>query len=145
VIVLAFVYIFPEQGNGFPGTDFGNQCGTAVFPGPGYNGDINSSRDQLKASCAALTSQIPVCQRTYGKKILLSLGGGSNTYKLTGATDGVAFANLLWAMFGPRPINSTLPRPFDGDGREVQVDGFDLDIEYPSSGKSSTFNGTEHN
>lgn len=81
---------------------------------------------------------IPVCQKSYGKKIVLSLGGGTNDYQLTGIADGVAFADFLWGAFGPRTavwVNAGKPRPFDGpNGEEVQVDGFDMDIEYPATG-----------
>lgn len=86
-----------------------------------------------------MVADIPVCQNTYGKKILLSLGGGTNTYQLTGAADGIAFADFLWGAFGPRTaawLAAGKPRPFDGvNGQEVEVDGFDFDIETPSTGE----------
>jgi chitinase len=87
-----------------------------------------------------MVADIPVCQSTYKKKILLSLGGGTNTYQLTGAENGVAFANFLWGAFGPQTaswLNAGKPRPFDGPSKQaVEVDGFDFDIEFPSTGKS---------
>jgi chitinase len=72
--------------------------------------------------------------------IVLSLGGASQTYQLTGAFDGVAFADFLWGAFGPQTpswLASGQPRPFDGpNGQAVEVDGFDVDIEIPSTGSS---------
>jgi chitinase len=55
----------------------------------------------------------------------------------------------LWGAFGPQTaawVSAGKPRPFDGpNGQAVEVDGFDFDIEYPSSGtmdlKFSVFNG----
>jgi chitinase len=89
-----------------------------------------------------MVADIPVCQSTYGKKIILSLGGASNTYQLTGAAAGVAFADFLWGAFGPQTaawLAAKSPRPFDGpQGQAVEVDGFDFDIELPSSGKSDS-------
>lgn len=127
VIVLSFVHLFPQQANGLPGTNFGNQCGGAVYPGPGPD----PARDALQANCPRLVPQIEQCQRIFRKKILLSLGGGVAGYQLTGADAGRAFADQLWAIFGPRPDGSTLPRPFDGESRVADLDGFDLDIEFP--------------
>lgn len=133
IIPIGFIHIFPQQGNGFPGSNFANQCwgGTYVYPGPGPN----PSLDQLQSSCPQLTADIPVCQNVYGKKIILSLGGGTNTYQLSGAANGEAFADFLWGAFGPRTsewIVKGLPRPFDGADKSVEVDGFDFDIEIPS-------------
>ncbi len=127
------MHVFPAQGNGFPGTNFGNQCQGGVYPGPGNNPSAN----QLQSQCPQLVADIPVCQSTYGKKIILSLGGATGTYQLTGASAGTAFADFLWGAFGP--YNATwvakgLPRPFDGLNKGVEVDGFDFDIEYASSG-----------
>jgi chitinase len=100
VIPIAFVDVFPAQGNGFPGTNFGNQCWGPpyVYPGPGNNPSLN----QLLSECPNLIADIPICQGTYSKKIVLSLGGASQTYQLTGASNGVAFADFLWGAFGPQ-------------------------------------------
>ncbi|KAI6353100.1 hypothetical protein MCOR25_009182 [Pyricularia grisea] len=135
VIVLSFVHLFPQQANGLPGTNFGNQCGGSVYPGPGPN----PSLDSLQANCPRLVPQIEQCQRIFRKKMLLSLGGGVAGYQLTGAEAGRAFADQLWAMFGPRlpavdgddDSAAALPRPFDAGSRVVDLDGFDLDIEFP--------------
>jgi len=135
------MHVFPAQGNGYPGTNFGNKCWGGVYPGPGYNGVLDSSKDQLQAQCPSINNDIPICQSTYGKKIILALGGGTSTYQLTGVTDGEAFADFLWGAFGPRTsawVTAGKPRPFDGpNGEEVQVDGFDMDIEYQSTGMTN--------
>jgi chitinase len=69
-----------------------------------------------------------------GKKIILSLGGGTSTYQLNSVADGIYLADFLWGAFGPQNqawINAGKPRPF---GAATSVDGFDFDIEYTSSG-----------
>ena len=75
MIPLAFVDIFPAQENGYPGTNFGNQCwgGSYAYKGPGNDLALN----QLQSECPQPVADIPVCQTGYGKKILLSLGGGT--------------------------------------------------------------------
>jgi hypothetical protein len=49
-----------------------------------------------------------------------------------------AFADFLWGAFGLQTkewLAQGLPRPFDGpNNQSVEVDGFDFDIEFPSSG-----------
>ncbi|RDW82575.1 glycoside hydrolase family 18 protein [Coleophoma cylindrospora] len=138
VITLAFVDVFPAQGNGYPGTNFGNQCWgyPYVYSGPGNTPRNNS----LQAVCPQMVADIPICQNTYGKKIILSLGGGTNGYQLTGAANGIAFADFLWGAFGPQTTawkGAGKPRPFDGaKGQAVEVDGFDFDIELPSTDSS---------
>ncbi|RNJ55158.1 hypothetical protein D7B24_008936 [Verticillium nonalfalfae] len=126
VIILSFVHLFPAQANGFLGINFGNQCGRAVFPGPGFHGVNEPRRDALQANCPAINAQIPVCQQTYGKKIILSVGGGMLSYQLTGIQEADLLADQLWVMFGPR--NETLvaqgvPRPLDFKDQAVEVDG----------------------
>ncbi|KAF3342510.1 hypothetical protein VdG1_06724 [Verticillium dahliae VDG1] len=143
VIILSFVHLFPAQANGFLGINFGNQCGRAVFPGPGFHGVNEPRRDALLANCPAINAQIPVCQQTYGKKIILSVGGGMLSYQLTGIQEADLLADQLWVMFGPR--NETLvaqgvPRPLDFKDQAVEVDGFDMDIEHPSEDNSVGYN-----
>ncbi|KAI1102466.1 carbohydrate-binding module family 18 protein [Jackrogersella minutella] len=132
VIVLSFVYLFPAQANGFPGINFGNQCGGTVYPGPGYNGTNNAAKNYLY-QCPPLQKDLYTCRQTSSKKILLSLGGATTDYQLTGATDGANFANVLWGLFGPRTaawVNAGNPRPLDYNGVGFAVDGFDLDVEH---------------
>lgn len=85
-----------------------------------------------------MVPEIATCQRMYGTKVLLALGGGTDGYQLTGAADGTTLANQLWGMFGPRNsawVAAKLPRPFDSDTTGTAVDGFTLDIEHPSTGR----------
>lgn len=141
VILLAFVHRFPAQGNGWPGTNFGNHCEGSGVPGvlDVYQGPGNdSTQDQLLSYCPRIAEAVPICQNVYGKKIILSLGGGVDGYELAGAADGEYFADFIWGAFGPQTRNwldDGLPRPFDGPNNyPVEVDGFDFDIELPSLG-----------
>ncbi|KAI0997506.1 hypothetical protein K3495_g10682 [Podosphaera aphanis] len=83
--------------------------------------------------CPQIEQDIVECQETYGKTITLSLGGA--TYSEGGFPSddaAVTAANKIWASFGPltnEPPTKAMIRPF---GKAV-VDGFDLDIETPSS------------
>ncbi|GAM90348.1 hypothetical protein ANO11243_083910 [Dothideomycetidae sp. 11243] len=109
IVILAFVNMFPDQqgSGGYPGTNFGNACGTCKYIGP----------------------DIDTCQKTYGKKVLLSLGGGYPlNYFIAGPQRAVDFAQFMWGAFGPPTeawFNAKKPRPF---GNAI-VDGFDFDIE----------------
>ncbi|KAI1415010.1 carbohydrate-binding module family 18 protein [Hypoxylon sp. FL1857] len=132
IIILSFVTLFPAQGNGFPGINFGNQCGGAVYPGPGYNGVIKATNNNLY-QCPSLQQDLYTCRQTSNKTILLSLGGDTSEYQLTGANDGTDFANILWGLFGPRTttwVDAGKPRPLDYNNIGFSVDGFDLDIEH---------------
>ncbi|KAI1867613.1 hypothetical protein JX265_007415 [Neoarthrinium moseri] len=134
VIILSFVYLFPQQANGYPGINFGNQCSGETYPGPGYAGNNVPASNQL-LKCPNLQRDLNTCRKSSpGKKILLSLGGANGGYQLTGAADGVDFATKLWYIFGPRQqamVDSGYPRPFDYNNEAFSVDGFDLDIEHP--------------
>ncbi|KAH9991677.1 carbohydrate-binding module family 18 protein [Xylariaceae sp. FL0662B] len=132
IIILSFVHLFPQQANGYPGINFGNQCSGEVYPGPGYGGKNTAASNQL-LKCPALQRDLYTCRQTSTKKILLSLGGDTGDYQLNGASDGDAFATLLWSMFGPRQsswVDKGYPRPFDSASGSFTVDGFDLDIEH---------------
>ncbi|KAI3318542.1 carbohydrate-binding module family 18 protein [Xylariaceae sp. AK1471] len=147
IIILSFVHLFPQQANGYPGINFGNQCSGEKYPGPGYGGKKDTSKDML-LKCPSLQKDLYTCRQTSTKKILLSLGGGTSGYQLNGTTDGTSFATQLWGMFGPRQstwISQGLPRPFDYNNTASKtvvgfaVDGFDLDIEHPSLDKSAGY------
>ncbi|KAF7926590.1 hypothetical protein EAE99_005785 [Botrytis elliptica] len=141
IIPLAFMNVFPAQGDGYPAENFGNACyGQPIFtPGPGYPlGDVDTSKDQLYVQCPGIQEGIPYCQ-SLGKKILLSLGGASNTYQLTGAADGEYFADFLWGSYGPFKqswVDAGGIRPMDGGyygtdpSVHIDIDGFDFDIEF---------------
>lgn len=69
---------------------------------------------------------IEICQSTYGKTILLSIGGATYTEGgFSSSTAAVSAAQDVWAMFGPEQSDSTVDRPF---GSAI-VDGFDFDFE----------------
>lgn len=141
VIILSFVHLFPQQANGYPGIDFGNQCYAETFPGPGYNGHNTPSNNRL-LKCPNLQRDLYICRQVNTKKIILSLGGGTGGYQLNGASDGSNFATQLWSMFGPRQdawVQRGLPRPFDYNNVGFSVDGFDLDIEHSSSDASAGY------
>jgi chitinase len=70
-------------------------------------------------------TDIPICQDTYGKTILLSVGGATYTEGgFSSSSAAVTAANNIWSIFGP-VSNSTSPRPF---GTAI-IDGFDFDFE----------------
>ncbi|KAI1258414.1 carbohydrate-binding module family 18 protein [Xylariaceae sp. FL1019] len=146
VIILSFVHLFPAQANGFPGINFGNQCSGETYPGPGYGGMKDSSKDAL-LKCPNIQQDLYTCRKSSTKKILLSLGGGTPDYQVTGS-QGTAFATQIWGMFGPQSpewIKAGSPRPFDyydpASKKTVgfAVDGFDLDIEHPSTDNSAGY------
>jgi chitinase len=77
-------------------------------------------------TCPNIGPDVIACQQTYGKKILISLGGGYPTsYYLKSDDSGRALADFLWKAWGPVQSGYTGPRPW---GNAV-VDGFDFDIE----------------
>jgi chitinase len=87
-----------------------------------HNCDVNLSFQLTRAS----REDIATCQTTYGKTILLSVGGA--TYTEGGFSDSasaVNAANNIWAIFGPQVSGSTVNRPFGSSA----VDGFDFDFE----------------
>lgn len=129
--------VFPAQGNGYPAVDFGNACSAdPVYVGPG----TDHTKDKLYQRCRSVQRDIPYCQAN-GKKIVLSLGGGTNTYQLTGEIEGTDFANFLWQAYGPYKSSYTgirpLDRGYDNDNayEHIDIDGFDFDIEVKSTGK----------
>jgi chitinase len=76
--------------------------------------------------CPQLEADIAECQTTYGKTILLSVGGA--TYSEGGfssSTAAITAANNIWSIFGPYSASSSSPRPF---GQSV-INGFDFDFE----------------
>jgi chitinase len=70
-------------------------------------------------------NDITTCQKSYGKTILLSLGGATYTQGgWSSTTDAQIAAQTVWNMFGPM-TGVDVDRPF-GD---AVVDGFDFDFE----------------
>ncbi|KAH7327148.1 glycoside hydrolase superfamily, partial [Rhexocercosporidium sp. MPI-PUGE-AT-0058] len=63
VIPIGFIHIFPQQGNGFPGSNFANQCwgGTYVYP-VGYIAMASRLRQHFKtASKKYILTAAPQC------------------------------------------------------------------------------------
>lgn len=73
-------------------------------------------------SCTQLAKDITTCQKTYGKKVLLSIGGATSRISFPSATSASTFATTLWKLFGPPGSVDTGLRPFG----TVQIDGFDV-------------------
>ncbi|KAI0107605.1 glycoside hydrolase superfamily [Nemania sp. FL0031] len=149
IIILSFVYLFPEQGNGYPGLNYGNQCSSEAYNGPGFKGVKDPSKNFL-LKCPNLQEDLYICRQTSDKKIFMSVGGATTEYNVNGATNGTSFANQLWGMFGPRQdawTSLNKPRPFDYTNttsgnttiNEFSVDGFDMDIEHPSLDSSAGY------
>jgi len=114
VIILAFLTVINGPG-GAPEINFansGNDCST--FSGTAL------------LDCPTIAADITTCQSTYGKTILLSIGGA--TYSeggFTSSSAAVTGANLIWDTFGPQQSGSTALRPFGS----AAVNGFDFDFE----------------
>jgi chitinase len=141
IIPIGFIDYFPQQTSGsLPGENFGNACwGDPTYPG---------SDGQLPERCLWLQNDIPYCQKTLSKKIVLSLGGGTLNYQLTGKQAGIDFANQLWQMYGPynatyvaqggiRPLDRGYYNTDTGPYYQIDVDGFDFDIEFNSTGTTN--------
>ena len=111
--------MFPDQNGtyGYPGTNFGNACG-------GYYVDSKNETTKLLGSCPQIGADITYCQ-SQGKKILLSLGGGSTGVFVASDDSAKSFAEFLYSAFGPVSPSWQGPRPFGN----ASVDGFDFDIE----------------
>lgn len=110
IIPLAFLYEINTPVVNFANAD--NDC--TVFSGT------------TLLDCPQLEADIQTCQTTYGKTIMLSIGGATYTEGgFSTTTAASAAADTVWAMFGPEQSNSSVNRPF---GSAV-VDGFDFDFE----------------
>ncbi|KAG9236981.1 glycoside hydrolase family 18 protein [Amylocarpus encephaloides] len=77
-------------------------------------------------SCPQIEADIKICQTTYSKTILLSIGGATYTEGgFSSPTLATASASNIWSIFGPPQPGSSAPRPF---GTAI-IDGFDFDFE----------------
>ncbi|KAF2823602.1 glycoside hydrolase [Ophiobolus disseminans] len=121
IVNIAFVNGFPLKRGDYPVTNFANACGDQWFQHP----TDPTQNKKLLSHCPGIAPGIAKC-RANGKKVLLSLGGGSPTnYYLPSKDVADYFAEFLTSAFGPKKDSWTGPRPF---GDEF-VDGFDLDLE----------------
>lgn len=109
IVILSFLSKF-GKGTVIPGGAFDRSCGVEAGTGN-------------PKGCEYLAKQIKTCQSA-GVKVLLSLGGGVNTYSLSSKDEAEKIAQNVWDAYGP-PGSSKIPRPF-GD---VALDGYDLDVE----------------
>jgi hypothetical protein len=113
IVILAFVITDKYQGK-YPDINFGAACG-------GQTSKMVAEAPGL-LSCPKLESYIDICQQTYGKKVLLSIGGSTSSLSFTSSADASDFANILWQLFGPPGRLDIDLRPFGN----VSIDGFDV-------------------
>jgi hypothetical protein len=114
IVILAFVVSRNASGGLYPGVNFGAACG-------GQTPLMEEEAPGL-LFCSELATDIDTCQTTYGKKVLLSIGGGGQSIIFNLESDASAFGGVLWDLFGPPGNVDINLRPF-GD---VSVDGFDI-------------------
>jgi chitinase len=114
IVILAFVVSRNYSGGPYPGVNFGAACG----------GQTSLMKEEAPGllSCPDLAADIDTCQTTYGKKVLLSIGGGGQSIIFNTASDASAFGGVIWDLFGPMGNIDADLRPF-GD---VSIDGFDI-------------------
>ncbi|KAK8151723.1 glycoside hydrolase superfamily [Phyllosticta citrichinensis] len=135
VVILGFVRSFADTA-GYPTVDFGPWVCSDARP-------ANATVAPGMAICTELGKQVRRCQEL-GKKIYVSIGGStSNTSFGTGVEGRQAAkdaAKSMWELFGE---GTTVPylRPF---GRDVVVDGFDIDHEVGSPAHYDTFVSALH-
>ena len=121
IVILAFVVSRNDSGGLYPGVNFGAACG-------GQTSLMEAEAPGL-LFCSELATDIDTCQTAYGKKVLLSIGGGGQSIIFNAASDASAFGSILWDLFGPPGNVDINLRPF-GD---VSVDGFDIGKELAAS------------
>lgn len=113
IVIFAFV-ISQLHGGIYPTVNFGAACG-------GQTAEMAAQAPGL-LSCPELAGNISTCQNTYGKKVLLSVGGATSQISFSGEDQARNFGDVLWNLFGPAGNIDGALRPF-GD---VEVDGFDI-------------------
>lgn len=113
IVILAFVITSNYHGK-YPYVNFGAACG-------GQTSKMIAEAPGL-LSCPELEGYIDICQQTYGKKVLLSIGGSTSSLSFTSSSDASDFASILWQIFGPTGNLDIDLRPFGN----VSIDGFDV-------------------
>lgn len=113
VVILSFLY----TNHGFHG-----------WPAMAFNVEnTNASQAQIDVGATGLmwmpemAKQIKTCQEA-GKKVMLSIGGGTGNVTFANDAEAVAFAHQVWQLFGGDTQTLRAIRPY-GD---VVLDGFDL-------------------
>ncbi|RMZ29033.1 hypothetical protein D0859_06882 [Hortaea werneckii] len=127
IVILAFLnQFYPENGQGYPGINFGPAC------------DPASINQQEKSpgllDCTRFATQIQACQ-ALGKPVLLSLGGYLANTSFVSDNQAEHFAETLWNLFGAGREELGI-RPF---GPDVVLDGFDIDNENHNTSFYNTF------
>ena len=114
IVILAFVVSRNDSGGLYLGVNFGAACG----------GQTSLMEEEAPGLlyCPELAADIDTCQTTYGKKVLLSIGGGGQSIIFNTASDASAFGSILWDLFGPPGNIDINLRPFGN----ASVDGFDI-------------------
>ncbi|KAK7514053.1 glycoside hydrolase superfamily [Phyllosticta citriasiana] len=135
VVILGFVRSFTDTA-GYPTVDFGPWACSDTRPS-------NATVAPGLAVCSELGRQVSKCQEL-GKKVYVSIGGAtSNTsfgIGIEGRQAAEEAAKSMWELFGE---GTTVPylRPL---GRNVVVDGFDIDHEVGSPANYDTFVSALH-
>lgn len=119
MVILAFLTHFSGPA-GYPTINFGAACG-------GQTQQMLTAGAAGLLSCPLLASYITKCQ-AMGKKVLLSLGGGTSKVALPDDENAKKVAKQLWNLFGAGKGEDPGLRPFGN----VTLDGFDIGEFYPS-------------
>lgn len=114
IVILSFIIQNAYQGTIYPLLNFGAACG-------GQTSQMIASAPGL-LYCPDLAAMISSCQASYGKKVLLSIGGAVSAIEFTTSTQASDFATMLWRLFGPPGNIDAGLRPFG----TVSIDGFDI-------------------
>jgi hypothetical protein len=112
--ILAFVVSRNDFDGLYPSVNFGAASG-------GQTPLIGAEAPGL-LFCSEPANDIDTCQTTYGKKVLLSVGGGGQSIIFNAASDASAFGSTLWDLFGPPGNVDINLRPFGN----IYIDGFDI-------------------
>jgi hypothetical protein len=115
IVILAFV-LQQLDGGAYPQLNFGAACGGQT--------PLMASKAPGLLYCPELAGNITACQRGWGKKVMLSIGGATSNIKFGSEKAAKTFAGMLWDLFGPPGNVDAGLRPF-GD---VEVDGFDIGL-----------------
>ncbi|KAF2642797.1 glycoside hydrolase [Massarina eburnea CBS 473.64] len=130
VVIIGFVRSFTDTA-GYPTVDFGPSNCNGTRP-------ADSELAPGLAVCKEFGQKIKKCQEM-GKKVFISIGGSTSNTAFgpgsEGRTKAKKAAKLMWDLFGEGTGTRTL-RPF---GRDVTVDGFDIDHEQGASDNFDVF------
>lgn len=114
IITLSFIIANAYEGTEYPQVNFGAACG-------GQTAEMMASAPGL-LYCPDLAGMISSCQTTYGKKVLLSIGGSASSIAFSESSEATSFGDILWQLFGPPGSIDIGLRPFGN----VTIDGFDI-------------------